>query len=230
MTMYVDVIISRYNEDLAWTLKHPFNLFKYIVYNKGTNDNFEKSMVKKIINLPNVGRCDHTYLYHIINNYDSLAEINVFFPGSINMEQKLRKASIILNYILKHKKSLFIGFKCNIYEKFKDFYLNDWESSDKKNLEMNTETKLLKSNIRPYGEWYNAIFGKNHLNGWITFLGIFSIDKRDILKRRKEQYEVILKMISTHSNPEIGHYIERSWGVIFYPLANTTKMRIGGIS
>ena len=47
------IIISRYNEDLKWTLEEPFNKFRYIVYNKGENDNFEKSLVNKIINLKN---------------------------------------------------------------------------------------------------------------------------------------------------------------------------------
>ena len=46
-----EIIISRYNEDLKWTLEEPFNKFRYIVYNKGENDNFEKSLVNKIVNL-----------------------------------------------------------------------------------------------------------------------------------------------------------------------------------
>ena len=39
-----DIIVSRYNEDLNWTKEEPFNRFSYIVYNKGNNDNFEKSI------------------------------------------------------------------------------------------------------------------------------------------------------------------------------------------
>jgi hypothetical protein len=34
----VEIIVSRYNEDLSWTQEAPFNLFHYTVYNKGTND------------------------------------------------------------------------------------------------------------------------------------------------------------------------------------------------
>ena len=47
----VTVVIARYNEDLAWLNETPFNLFEYIVYNKGDNDNFVKTNVKQIINL-----------------------------------------------------------------------------------------------------------------------------------------------------------------------------------
>lgn len=39
----VDIIISRFNEDLIWTQEESFNKFQYIVYNKGTNDNFNKT-------------------------------------------------------------------------------------------------------------------------------------------------------------------------------------------
>jgi hypothetical protein len=88
----VEIVISRYNEDLSWINEYPFNQFEYIVYNKGDNDNFEKNNVKKIINLDNVGRCDHTYLYHIINNYDNLSEHTIFLPGSSNMITKYTKA------------------------------------------------------------------------------------------------------------------------------------------
>ena len=88
----IDIIIARYNEDLNWMLESPFNNFKYIVYNKGDNDNFCKENVKQIINISNLGKCDHTYLYHIVNNYYNLAEILVFFPGSIQMPEKKRKS------------------------------------------------------------------------------------------------------------------------------------------
>ena len=68
----VEIVVARYNESLIWLNDYPFNQFEYIVYNKGDNENFVKINVKEIINLPNVGRCDHTYLYHIINNYESI--------------------------------------------------------------------------------------------------------------------------------------------------------------
>lgn len=75
----IDIIVSRYNEDLKWTLEEPFNEFNYIVYNKGDNDDFEKTHVKEIINILNVGREGHSYLYHIVENYNDLNNVLVFF-------------------------------------------------------------------------------------------------------------------------------------------------------
>jgi hypothetical protein len=66
-----------------------------------TSASFKNFAVKKIVNLPNVGKCDHTYLYHIINNYNNLSKILVFLPGSINMENKKNtKQSCCCNFFL----------------------------------------------------------------------------------------------------------------------------------
>ena len=92
----IKIIISRFNEDLSWMRENPFNKFRYIVYNKGINEQFEKCNVDEIVNLPNIGKCDHTYLYHIVNNYDNLNDINVFFPGCLNIEFKKNEAKQIL--------------------------------------------------------------------------------------------------------------------------------------
>jgi hypothetical protein len=88
MTANVRVIVSRYNEDLNWLNEYPFTEFEYIVYNKGINDDFCKNNVIQVVNLPNIGREGHSYLWHIIAHYDHLANILVFFPGSVNIPKK----------------------------------------------------------------------------------------------------------------------------------------------
>ena len=45
------------------------------IYNKGD------SHIPNSISLHNVGRESHTYLYHIVNNWDKLADRTVFFQG-----------------------------------------------------------------------------------------------------------------------------------------------------
>ena len=56
-----------------------------------------------------------------------------------------------------------------------------------------------------------------------TLFGIFSIDKRDIIQHPKTRYQHLIQSVNKHSNPEAGHYIERSWGALFYPLKYTVK-------
>jgi hypothetical protein len=219
----INIIVSRYNENLNWTLEEPFNEFKYIVYNKGVNDNFEKSKVVKIINLENVGRCDHTYLYHIVTNYNNLSDINIFFPGSLNMEMKKKRAISILTKIKNnnYNKAFFIcEYNVNIYNIFKDLKLDNWCASNNENSNLNNETKLQPSLIRPYGKWYRHYFGNIKAN-FYCYWGIFSIDKKDIIQHPIQKYIILLKLLNNHSNPEVGHYIERSWGALFHPIKYT---------
>jgi len=217
----IDIIISRYNENLSWINEPPFNKFRYIVYNKGTDDNFEKNNVKKIIQLPNVGRCDHTYLYHIVYNYHNLANINVFFPGSLNNEHKKNNAKKILENIIKYRRAIFLGtYSHSIKEQFNNFTLDSWICTDPANSAKNPETRLEPALIRPYGKWFKFNFGNIIVRNWCIH-GIFSVSKRDILRHNIERYKKLLAGVERHSNPEVGHYIERSWAAIFHPLLNT---------
>lgn len=226
-TDFITIIISRYNEDLNWTKEYPFNKFKYIVYNKGPNENFHKEFVDKIITLDNVGRCDHTYLHHIIENYDNLSDIQVFLPGSTgDNNNKKCKAHCILSNIIDsgHKAAYFKSDEnrnaINTLPNFKNFKLSGYAASNKSNLSLNPETKLFFSSLRPLGSWFRYHFGDVYISN-ISYQGVFSIDKRDILQHPKCFYEKIIKDVSSHSNPEAGHYIERSWAAIFGPFTYT---------
>jgi hypothetical protein len=226
MSNNIQIIIARYNESLTWLQEYPFNQFKYIVYNKGDNTNFIKDNVIDIINLPNVGRCDHTYLYHIIENYNNLEEVVVFFPGSLDIPNKKEKAIKILNYIINsnYKNAYFIGTCINSLPIFfKDFELDSWKCTSNENYIKNNEYKLVKCKIRPYFKWYRYFF-KNQESHWYTYSGVFSINKKDILQHSVYRYMHLLQTINHHSNPEASHYIERSWGAIFFPLLYTIKI------
>ena len=71
--MSTHVVIARYNEDLTWlaSLKFP-----YTIYNKGA-DNISLPSIK----LPNIGRESGTFLYYIIENYNSLPDTLIFLQG-----------------------------------------------------------------------------------------------------------------------------------------------------
>jgi hypothetical protein len=73
--MKTEIVIARYNESLDWLNKLPKNI-KITIYNKG-NDNIKFPFIK----LPNIGRESHTYIHHIINNYDKLADQTIFCQG-----------------------------------------------------------------------------------------------------------------------------------------------------
>jgi hypothetical protein len=225
MVKNIEIIVSRYNEDLSWTTEEPFNKFTYTVYNKGVNDSFVKTRVSKIINLPNVGRCDHTYLYHIAYNYNDLANINVFFPGSLNNEYKKNSAKKMLYEIIQNKNAVFVATHSdNIKTQFENFTLDNWVCTDPKNAQLNSESALLPAVFRPFGKWFQFHFGNIKVQIWCIH-GIFSIHRLDIVKHKQKRYLKLLSAVERHSNPEVGHYIERSWGAIFHPLLFTKIIR-----
>ena len=102
--------------------------------------------------------------------------------------------------------------------------MDDWQTTDKQNLTLCSETKLKLCRLRPYKVWYKYFFG-NTLAKWSTWWGIFSIDKRDIVQHPIQRYQSLILTVNDHLNPEAGHYIERSWGAIFYPLIHTLKQK-----
>lgn len=211
-------VIARYNEDLKWLNEYPFNQITYIVYNKGINDKFNKKNVIKIINLKNVGRCDHTYLYHVVNNYDNLDDITIFLPGSVDMILKKHIAKELIDKIIKYNIGIMITQPfIKLFEKtLYDFEVNNYSASYGKNKDLNPEKKIQKSKIRPFGKWYEDKFNNFDIKYTIQY-GIFSIDKKDILQFSKEYYNKFLFDVSESSNPEAGHYIEKSWVSIFNP-------------
>jgi len=219
----VEIVVARYNENLSWMLEPPFNEFKYTIYNKGPNDNFEKSNVTKIINIPNIGRCDHTYLYHIIENYNDLSLVTVFLPGSVQMQYKKIKAIEILNRIKfnNYENAVCIGsYSKNVLTQFKDFHIENYVATDIQNLQINRESNLKLSILRPFSKWYLYHFGNTRVN-YFFINSIFSIHKNDITQHDISRYKKLIYGLSLHSNPEVGHYCERAWGAIFHPLKYT---------
>ena len=47
----------------------------------------------------------HTYFTHIVNNYDNLADITLFLPGTLEIFGKKIKAIETLNYIILNQRA-----------------------------------------------------------------------------------------------------------------------------
>jgi hypothetical protein len=214
----IQIVIARYNEDLEWLKEEPFDKYPILLYNKGPNEDFYHAPnIENILTVKNVGRCDHTYLYHIIENYNNLADITIFLPGSANMEHKLPKAKTQILECVKHKNTVFIkgsSHENGVLKELYDFQLDNYVSAYEKN--RHNEEKLLLAEIRPFGKWYEARFPDIHITQ-VSYSGILGISKKHILQHPKSYYENLVRELSTHSNPEVGHYFERSWAAIFTP-------------
>ena len=70
----LELVVARYAEDLSWLRNMPTEITP-VVYDKGD------SPVAGATSLPNAGREAHTYLHHICERYDDLADVTVFCQG-----------------------------------------------------------------------------------------------------------------------------------------------------
>ena len=215
----IELVVSRYNEDLEWLKNEPFNDIKITIYNKGINNNYiNLPNIIKTEKLPNVGREIHTYLYHIINNYDNLADMTVFLPGSADLPHKYERSHDLVKRV---KETMNTSFSGSIDEDFihsnYNFQIDNYLSTHSSNSTINKETDMKISDIRPYGNWFKNTFNNNEKNICITWNSIIGISKKNILQKPKSFYERLIKQIDDHQNPEIVHYFERSWYAVFYP-------------
>ncbi|CAE8640328.1 unnamed protein product [Polarella glacialis] len=77
----VEVVESQFNENLSWQSKlvAGFDSPQISIYTKGSGEGAKEWSPKmEIHKLPNIGRESHTYLHHIMENYDKLADWTVF--------------------------------------------------------------------------------------------------------------------------------------------------------
>jgi hypothetical protein len=207
--MQYQIVVSRYNEDISY-LFHLIDII--IVYNKG-DDNINQNF--NSIKLPNIGRESHTYLYHIIQNYNNLATKTLFIQGKINDHKLLPgieyfKEDYFIGRKSKHNIEL---LKNNIFHKGK--YLKDLKNGN-----------LKSSKYTPYN-WINKIgLDISNLEDFEMIWGAnFCIHKDLILKKPKIFYENIIKYLKYDVNPEEGHFFERSWNLIFnHNIFNTKKI------
>lgn len=199
--MKIQIVVARYNENIDH-----LDFFNDItvVYNKG-NDNINQ-IYKNVIKLINVGREAHTYLYHIINNYNNLAE-RTFFMQAKTDDHKM------LEFIEYFKDKYFIGKISNLYTKL----LKKPIDFDKKYLISHKNNFLLRSKYIPY-QFIKNILGIDisNDNKFDMIWGANFVVSRDLIHKKPIEFYInIIKYLEFYNNPEEGHFFERSWYLIY---------------
>lgn len=192
---YIDVVIARYQEDISWIQRLDNPHLKIKVYNKFHNEeNF----------LPNVGREGHTYLYHIVNNYDNLNEYTYFLQADPSYH--CHEIIHIMNNMLPNKSIEFFGA-----------YGNEGIFSG---------CVPVHPNGLPMYYFFDLLFNMTLKHSdIISFYGgaQFVVSRETIRLRPKNFYKFLLKFLSYDINPIEGYIIERLWPYIFDVNINLSK-------
>lgn len=205
------VIIAYYNENIDWISNINTNYSEVYLYNKsGKMLNINPNI--NVIELPNIGRESHTYLYHIINNYSNLPNECIFLQGnpfdhSIPEEELFKIINNANNstekFIYLTKFKLFLEKNQDLTFKEHGFLHGFWQN------EHNLSSSIVKIYNELYPNFISTLFGQGAL---------FLVNKENIYKNSLEFYKKCLNILLNSENltdPLEGHAFERLWYYIF---------------
>ena len=202
------LIIARYNENLDWLTK--YNDFKILVYNKG--EELDQNYKFKVLKLENLGRESHTWLTHIVNNYNNLNDINIFLQGKIDDLNCMvhTNPNDYLDNLEKY------GFSVSRFGLLSPFHWK-WNVGVEKDQRykkqwLNYEISRSKIGFRNFSK---KIFPSIPLIVATSYGGCFAVKKETILQHNIFFYKNLLDILSKHKNPIEGHYMERLWCYLF---------------
>lgn len=205
----VEVIIARYREDVAWAATLGYD---YVVYDKGGDFDGEARQ------LENVGREAHTYLTHIVREYDSLAPVNVFVQGSPfdHLDERGNGSPEMLRSMIEDVVDRGVPFKGFAWFKLQCDHLG--RPHDMFKPENRGRWAGWGRDI-PVGEVFTKLFGADPPER-ITArapTGIFAVTGERIRTRPRAFYEYALRLVEADPDDvrNTGHALERLWQHIF---------------
>ena len=195
--MSFEIVIAHYNERLGWVYQLDSKI-KITIYSKGGDI--------RGIPLPNVGREAHTYLTHIINNYDNLSDFIIFcqgdpFPHCPNFIEEVNKV-VNSNELAE---STFLGFG-NIWE---ENLVTDFKDHPRANGVVGTTVDLFKFQN-------NLGYSLIHEDKVRFFQGaMFLVSKKLMLDNELHFYKKCNSLLDQDIDPDDSYNLERVWNLIF---------------
>jgi len=224
---HIQIVVAKYQENMDFLQREPFSRYSQLIYDKSSGGSPDEKAAtgSNVVFLPNVGRESHTYLYHIIENYDNLADITIFLPGSCMDTYKKWQTKKTLELVERTHNTVFVSsemvgdIKTHLY----NWCLDEYVSTNANNAAATADgnkNALTPADIRPFGKWFEYEFGDLHTHV-ICYRGIFALSREHIRHHSKKYYQQLIQYLNTSANPEYGHYFERAWLAIFYPIHNS---------
>lgn len=213
--MKVQVVVARYNESVDWL--QPIQ-DKCLFINKGEPLNLPNE-----VRLENLGRESDSYLWYIIENYDSLPDVVAFTQGDISdhrngsplykvIETMIEEAA---QYTCSRPHTMHTSRGPNVSCYDADFnYRPSWDKHCKDEFWMQNNYK----NNRPirFSLWLESVVGKEYKSPFLMYTNaIFAVHKNKILKYSKEFYQRLRDEVHHHVNPTEGHFMERTWFLLY---------------
>ena len=212
VTESVELVVARYREDIAWVRNVP-GCVRVSVYDKGGGAGMPEGAVG--IPLPNVGREAHTYLWHIVERYESLAPVTVFCQGHPfdHAHDLHRVVRAMASGVRRVEDFLWLGFIIDTDDPRGRRLFVPWGG--------NPEGREL-----PVDEVHAALFGEA-CPGRVRFYpgGQFAVTAGCVRSRPRGFYERALELAA--ADDLHAHCFERIWDRVF-GVCGVDEGRMGG--
>ena len=244
-----DIVVSMCNGNLdhieGYREINGYKLRKLFVYAKcGKNVTLPRDVSYEI--LPNVGRCDHTYAYHMRKQYDALAPITIFLKDTVVVHQAGAPISPKAMLKLIHRSGFACGQKpYNWYSIWHDprwllnFSKSSYVTHSGSKLGYHDDALHFKSNMSNLREWLIKVAaspgGVTQENSFVKtkiqrpipvcYGGVFAVAQSQIQRVPREIWKGIETALSRGDNIEEGHFMERSWALLLAPRIHARDAR-----
>lgn len=198
-----NIVVAKYLENIDWISK--YNLEQYtVVYDKSTE--YSPFSPYNVIPLPNYGRESHSFLYHIIKNWDILPDVLVFTQADPFPHADLD------------------SWYTDILQAYVTGCFNNWQvdgchghTGHHFNIDHygGVPMELIDMNM---GQWFIDIIGEPRMPcplTWRPAASGMAISTSLIKTREKTFYERLYNRLDGKINPAEGHFFERAWYYIF---------------
>jgi len=201
-----NLVIARYNENITWA--HEFH--QITVYNKKDGSNL----------LPNVGREAHTYLTHIIQNYNHLNDITFFCQGDV-FPHLDKNEFLRLKYTYHNGfKGQFLAFGYDGEDSIKPFvdhlkyvFFTDMDGAIIPTENTITLAKAWHPRVPQLSCDVNGVISPNTFH--CKWGATFAVKKESIRSRSLEWYKKLIKITEWDNAPLGAHFLERTWKYVF---------------
>ena len=216
----IRLTVAKYQENTDWIFD--INVDEVYIYNKNTN--LKKfldcnEIEKNKFDLCNIGNESHTYLLHIVNNYENLFDVEIFTQGRPhdhmnfeNFKKMVQNKSDIIDYG-------FLDF--SLTRKYLVRELSNYDNIKNK-FPYSNHVDFIEDPI--FFDVYDKVWGNTKKYTW-DFIdmgahGIFGVSKETILQHPKKIYIEILNLFNPdlQSENEIihnGYFMEHFWRALF---------------
>jgi len=230
------IVSNHSNHDLEWLLDlddYGFTSDNIYIYERSPSNIPKVKHLGKVIESPNVGSNIYDIGKHIVENYDDLADINIFVKGNITWRTYTNRERLLYaltaNWFVPIDNDPIGSGGENCYEPWGEkFYVNDSslitpisEKDDDKF--SNLYDEVIERPFKSYSRFKNKkefledLFEIGRIPNYLSFCpgANFTVPKHNILKYSKNFYKKMMYYTDYFKDPIESHYYERVYNLIW---------------